>query len=159
MLQIMTASKPFRATSALKVKYNELKAKHQENYNFAKVSALLANFGFYTLRLSDDWQGIDFIAHNARTNQTLFVQLKGRFEFNEKYKGKEIYMCFPNEIKDAQRMWYLFPHDEMMAFMETSGGIGADALKNNKGQSRKRPSKKIFSYLKENGYELGLEGA
>lgn len=42
--------------------YNELNSRQQENYNFQKVSAVLADYGFVTMRLNDDWQGADFIA-------------------------------------------------------------------------------------------------
>jgi hypothetical protein len=38
-----------------KIDYKKLTARQQENYNFQKISALLADYGFSTLRLSDDW--------------------------------------------------------------------------------------------------------
>ena len=47
-----------------KIKYEDLNARQQENYNFLKISAVLADYGFMTLRLSSDWQGADFIAQN-----------------------------------------------------------------------------------------------
>ena len=45
-----------------RVPYEKLNSRQKENYNFAKVSARLADCGFNCLRLSDDWQGADFIA-------------------------------------------------------------------------------------------------
>jgi hypothetical protein len=45
-----------------KVLYSRLNARQKENFNFQKVSAILADYGFVTLWLSDDWQGADFIA-------------------------------------------------------------------------------------------------
>ena len=36
--------------------YRDLNSRQQENYNFQKVSAVLADYGFATLRLSADWQ-------------------------------------------------------------------------------------------------------
>jgi hypothetical protein len=150
--------KPICAASFERVSYGDLKGKHQENYNFAKASALLANFGFTTLRLTDDWHGVDFIAHNPN-GITLFVQLKGRFTIDKKYLWKQIYVCFPCIEKGGQmRTWFLYPHDELAGYLRESGGIGAEAWDHNMGQSRKHPSKKILAYLKEHGHELGVEG-
>ncbi len=41
------------------IDYTALKPRQKENYKFQKVSAVLADYGFATIRLSDDWQGID----------------------------------------------------------------------------------------------------
>jgi len=92
-----------------KIPYNRLSARQKENYNFQKISALLADYGFNTLRLSDDWQGADFIATHVDGKQFLRVQLKGRFTLDKKYIGKDIWICFP-----YRKAWYLFPHDEAM---------------------------------------------
>jgi len=45
-----------------KVAYSRLNPRQQENYNFHKVAAKLADFGFNCIRLSDDFEGADFIA-------------------------------------------------------------------------------------------------
>ena len=42
--------------------YNELNAKQKEIYNFQKVAAILADYGFNCIKLTDDWQGADFLA-------------------------------------------------------------------------------------------------
>ena len=47
------------------VSYSDLNSKQQENYNFQKISGILADYGFMTLRLNDDWQGADFIAQHV----------------------------------------------------------------------------------------------
>ena len=44
------------------VAYGDLNSRQKENYNFQKVAARMADFGFNCLRLTDDWQGADFIA-------------------------------------------------------------------------------------------------
>lgn len=91
------------------VDYKALNARQQENYNYFKLSAVLAEYGFSTMRLSDDWQGADLIAQHIDGETFLKVQLKGRLTFNKKYLKKEIYIAFycdPN--------WYLFPHDEVL---------------------------------------------
>ena len=68
-----------------RVRYADLNARQKENYNFQKVSAVLADFGFSTLRLTDDWQGADFIAQHVDGETFLKVQLKGRLTFGKKY--------------------------------------------------------------------------
>jgi hypothetical protein len=48
-----------------RVSYKLLSARQQETYNFQKVSAVLADYGYRTIRLSEDWESADFIAfHN-----------------------------------------------------------------------------------------------
>lgn len=91
-----------------KITYESLNARQKENYNFQKVSAVLADYGFTTLRLSDDWQGADFIAQD-KNGAFIKVQLKGRLTFAEKYRGKGIFICF-REKED----WYLFDHDSLL---------------------------------------------
>lgn len=71
-----------------KINYEELNTKQKENYNFQKISAHLADYGFNCLRLSDDWQGADFIACHISGSQFLKVQLKGRLTVNKKYEGR-----------------------------------------------------------------------
>lgn len=88
-----------------KVLYNNLNSKQKENYNFHKVAAALADYGYNSLRLNDDWQGADFIAING--DDMLKVQLKGRFTIDKKYIGKKILIAFiENEIIK------LYAHDE-----------------------------------------------
>jgi hypothetical protein len=101
-----------------KIAYAALNAKQKENFNFQKVSAVLADYGFVTFRLSDDWQGADFIALHV-SGEVLRVQLKSRLAFNRKYEGKELHVAFP----DGEN-WYLYPHDELLAkvLLETSIG-------------------------------------
>jgi hypothetical protein len=93
----------------VRISYNELNSRQQENFNFQKISAVLADYGFVTLRLSDDWQGTDFIAQHIDGETFLKVQLKGRLTFEQKYLGKGIYIAF-----QSNGTWYLFPHDELL---------------------------------------------
>jgi hypothetical protein len=94
-----------------KIKYADLNARQQESYNFSKLSAVLADYGFTTMRLHDDWQGADFIAQHIDGKTFLRVQLKGRLDFREKYRAKDIYIGFRDRVKDE---WYLVPHDEVL---------------------------------------------
>ena len=41
------------------IPYTDLNSRQKENYNFHKVAARMADYGFNCLRLTDDWQGAD----------------------------------------------------------------------------------------------------
>ena len=84
-----------------RVNYKELNAKQKENYNFHKVAAALAEYGYNSMRLNDDWQGADFIA--VKGDDMLKIQLKGRFTVEKKYIGKTIYISF---IEDGKKKFY-----------------------------------------------------
>jgi len=101
-----------------KVVYDKLNSRQQENYNFAKISGLLADYGYITMRLSDDWNGADFLAYHINGESVMKVQLKGRIDINKKYIGKSIYIAFPCEGK-----WYLVPHDEMKDYLLQNSDI------------------------------------
>lgn len=99
-----------------KISYMQLNSRQKENFNFQKVAAHLADYGFNCLRLSDDWQGADFIACHIDGNTFLKVQLKGRLSIDVKYCGKDIYIAFC----DAGT-WYLYPHDEVKDLLLAEG--------------------------------------
>lgn len=92
-----------------KIQYTNLNARQQESYNYQKISAVLAEYGFSTIKLSDDWNGADFLALHIDGEQQLKIQLKGRLTFDKKYLGKDIHICFPYRNK-----WYLYEHDELL---------------------------------------------
>jgi hypothetical protein len=77
-----------------RITYSKLNARHKENYNFLKVSAILADYGYMTMRLSADWQGADFIAQHIDGETFLKVQLKSRLAFYKKYRKKGLYVAF-----------------------------------------------------------------
>ncbi len=94
--------------NALNPRDKTLNPKQQENFNFQKVASTLADYGFNCIRLSDDWQGADFIACHIDGNTFLKIQLKGRLMFQKKYNGKNIYIAFRQDEK-----CYIYPHDEL----------------------------------------------
>lgn len=94
-----------------KITYSKLNARQKETYNFQKVSAIFADFGYTTMKLSDDWMGADFIAISFDGKRYLKVQLKGRLTFEKKYQGKEIFICFHDEKNDC---WYVYDHDKTL---------------------------------------------
>lgn len=101
-----------------KIKYGELNARQQENYNFQKVAARLADYGFNCLRLTDDWQGADFIACHLDGQTFLKVQLKGRLCINRKYVGKDIHIAFLRG-DDC----FLYPHDVFLKTLIEGGTL------------------------------------
>ena len=99
-----------RRMKLTKINYLDLNSKAKEMYNFHKVSAKLADYGYTCMWLNNDWQGADFIAVHIDGVTDLKVQLKGRLSFAKKYIGKEIYICFIDKGTDI----YLYPHDEIL---------------------------------------------
>lgn len=91
------------------IRYSELNARQKEVYNFHKVAAALAEYGFNCIRLSDDWQGADFLAYHKDGRDTLKVQLKSRLTIDKKYIGRDLYVVFP--IKES---WCLVSHDALV---------------------------------------------
>ena len=103
-----------------RVEYSALNSRQKENFNFQKVSAVLADYGFVTLRLSDDWQGADSIAQHVDGATFVRVQLKSRLAFSKKYKGKDLWCAF-----NDREAWYLYPHDELLAQVLKATRIGS----------------------------------
>ena len=102
-----------------RVSYIDLDPKQQENYNYMKVSAVLADYGFVTMRLSSDWKFADFIAQHIDGIKFLKVQLKGRFWLDKKYSGKGLHIAFP--VADN---WYIYPHDEILTEILATTNLG-----------------------------------
>jgi hypothetical protein len=100
-----------------KINYEDLNSKQKEKYNYQKVSSVLAEYGFITLLLSDDWNNADFLAVH-KDGDVLKVQLKGRMTFDKKYEGKDLHICFP-----FNGNWYLYPHDELLLQLANTANI------------------------------------
>ena len=91
------------------IRYDDLNSRQQERYNFQNIAGLLADYGFSSIKLDDDWQGADFLAQHIDGFNFIKVQLKGRLTFDKKYIGKNIFIAFP-----YLKSWYLFNHDELL---------------------------------------------
>lgn len=96
-----------------KIEYSRLNSKQKENYNFHKVASVLANYGFNSMRLNDDWRGADFISVHISNGEMIKVQLKGRFTIDKKYIGKDLYIAF---IEDDIIKLYL--HDDAITVIQ-----------------------------------------
>ena len=89
--------------------YKTLLDRQKENYNFQKVSWILARYGYSTVRLTDDAQGADFIAQHSSGRFFYKIQLKGRITFRKAYQGKQLWIAFPKDD-----FFYIFPHDILL---------------------------------------------
>ena len=102
-----------------KIEYKTLSTKQKEIYNFQRVSAVFAVYGYSVTPLHDDDKFADFVAvpfsENKKT-ESLWVQLKGGLTFWKEYSGKNLYICFPD---DKNHTWYLYPHDKLCKKFES----------------------------------------
>lgn len=105
------------------VPYAALNSRQKENYNFHQIAARLAHYGFNSMRVTDDWQGADFIACHVDGETFMKVQLKGRLVIDRKYQSKSIHIAFLLD-QDA----FLYDHDRLVAHMEANDLIGADSV-------------------------------
>jgi len=95
-----------------KIKYADLNSRQKEDYNFQKIAATLADYGYSCMLPNDNLQGADFIANHIDGIASLKVHLRGRLTINKQYVGKNFYVAFRYE--DCT---YLYPHDELMSFI------------------------------------------
>ena len=98
-----------------RVRYSDLNSKQKEVHNFHKVAAVLADYGFNCMKLSDDWQGADFLAYHKDGKDTLRVQLKSRLTIDKKFIGKGLYVTFP-----VKKSWCVIEHDTLVDVVRDS---------------------------------------
>lgn len=124
-----------------KISYDTLNSKQKENYNFHKVASALADYGYDSMRLNNDWQGADFIA--VKNDEMLKVQLKGRFTVDKKYIDKEIHIAFieNNIVK-------IYDHDEAVNML-SENIKQSDSWNNQGGYSWGKTPKIYDSIIKE----------
>ena len=93
-----------------KIDYDSLNSKQKENFNYHKVASALADYGYDSMRLNNDWEGADFIA--VKGDEMIKVQLKGRFTVDKKYLGKDIFIAFieNNIVK-------IYKHDDVVEML------------------------------------------
>jgi hypothetical protein len=94
-----------------RITYGKLNSKQKENYNFAKVASALADYGYNSIKLNDDYKGADFIALHINGKDSLMIQLKGRWTIDKKYLGKNLYIAYINHAKDE--VW-IYNHDDVV---------------------------------------------
>lgn len=126
-----------------KIDYAGLNSRQKENYNFQKLAAVLADYGFNCMWLNDDWEGADFIAYHVKGEKLLRVQLKSRLTIDNKYKDKEIYVAFQQNAK-----WYLYPHDQLRDELLKLGLMqGSKSWEENEGYSWPNVPQRIREHM------------
>ena len=123
---------------------DKLNGRQKEIYNFQKSAALLADYGFNCIKLTDDWQGADFLAYHFDGKTTLKVQLKSRLTIDRKYSGQELWMIFP-----SGGTWYLVPHDELVDLVgQTTNWLNTTSWQKHGGYSSANPSPALLGELR-----------
>ncbi len=122
-------------TTFTRIEYEQLNGRQKEAFNLQKVSAIFADLGFVTIPTKSDWGDADFIAQHIE-DKFLKVQLKSRLTFSQNYRKKSLFICFPSD-----RVWYLYPHDEMLELNLSKNCIGREFWEQHGGYSRGAPSK------------------
>lgn len=139
---------PFR-----RIKDADLKnTRRKENFNFAKLCGVMADYGFNLLRLSDDWEGADAIAVHIDGETHLRIQLKSRPFIGKRYTGKNIWMAFPSSAGE----WFVCPHDELLEFARRGKkALGSKSWKGKRGDySWSAMPKEMRRFLEGGDYVL-----
>ena len=127
-----------------KVQYANLSSRQKESFNFQKISAVLADYGFATTRLTDDPSGADFTAKHI-DGEVLNVQLTGRITISGKYQGKSLWVACPHE--DG---WLIYPHDEAIQIIESAAPfLNSKSWQEKKLYNWPSPSKALVQALSE----------
>ena len=123
---------------------DELNGRQKEIYNFQKSAALLADYGFNCIKLTDDWLGADFLAHHCDGTTTLKVQLKARLTIDRKYTGHDLWMNFP-----CKGTWYLVPHDDLVELVgKTTNWLNTSSWREHGAYSSTNPSPTLLELLR-----------
>ena len=132
-----------------RIEYKNLNPRQQENYNFHKLAARLADYGYTCLHLSNDWQGADLIASHIDGDKFHKIQLKGRLVYNRKYENKEIFVAFFHGTR-----CFVYPHDDFKEFALQSGSVDEQSRnwKVNGFREWPKPPKWSIEYLEN--YEV-----
>lgn len=127
------------------IPYAKLNARQKEQFNFQKVAATLADYGFNCIKLADDWHGADFLAHHVEGSISLRVQLKARLTIQKKYVGKGIWIAFPHK-----GFWYLVEHDRLVdKVRDNTDWLQTESWKRGNGYSSSSINRKLLNVLAE----------
>ena len=128
-----------------RIEYKDLNSRQKENYNFHKVAAILADYGYNCMWLNDDWEGADFIACHIDGDSFMKIQLKGRLTLQTKYNGKNIFIAFNQDGR-----WYVYPHDKLRDEFLSFGLMSGSPSWEEKGwYSWPNIPKKLLSHMEQ----------
>ncbi len=140
--------------------YQCLNARQKENYNYAKIAARLADYGYNCMRLSDDWKGADFIGLHIDGKNDLKVQLKGRLSIYKILRNQNLYIAFIDRNKRSGM--YVYPHDDFIQYLKEieSSALQSESWINRGGYSWPNPPEKLAGWLEKYkimNFEAALE--
>ena len=125
------------------VKYSDLNARAKENYNAAQLGAALAHYGYFAMKLTDDFNGADLIALREG-EPPMMIQLKSRPTIDRKYMAKGLYMSFPVDGR-----WCVILHDELVELFEAQGYLKSASWRDKGGYSMSAPSQSLSGALSQ----------
>ena len=127
-----------------RINHDDLNSRQKEIYNFQKSAALLADYGFNCIKLTDDWQGADFLAYHFDGTTTLKVQLKSRLTIDSKYAERDLWMNFP-----CKGSWYLVPHDDLVELVgQATNWLNTSSWQDHGEYSSTNPSPALMEQLR-----------
>jgi len=93
-------------------------------------------------------EGVDLIAHRETDGDLKIIQQKSRWTVDRKYKGRNIWLAFPDE-----REWFLVPQDDMLRWPEVQTFLKTRSWRDKGTYHKARPSKALRVRLAP--YSLG----
>ena len=126
-----------------RIEYRDLTAKQKEAFNFAKLSAVLADYGFSCTRVVDDDKGPDFVAYHAPSGKLLRVQQKSALSVHQAYEGKGLWIAF-----HVDQIWYLLKHDRLRDIVAcTTNMLNTATARRERRAFSHHPSKRLLAKL------------
>ncbi len=94
-------------------------------------------------------RGVDFILYREEDGDVRKVQLKGRWNIDRKYIGRDIWIAF-NQSDE----WYLAPHDDLVRMGDVAGFTKTSSWLVGGAYSCPKPSRRMIEDLRQ--YRFGL---
>lgn len=125
------------------VLYQNLTPKQKEAFNFAKLSAVMADYGFQCYPLWDDDSGVDFHALHGPSGRVLPVQQKSALSVHRKYEGKGLWTMF-----HVEQVWYLIEHDRLRDILaELTNALNTATAQRERRAFMHHPPKRVLAAL------------
>ncbi|GAA4652196.1 hypothetical protein GCM10023116_44800 [Kistimonas scapharcae] len=94
-----------------RIDFDKLTKTYKRQYNHLKVSAALANYGFFSQGLLADNEPLDFIANHYSGTPQLSILLQSRLTLASHLEHQNLSIAFYE-----RGYWYVYPHDDVLAF-------------------------------------------
>ena len=130
---------------------HDLNGRQKENHNAAKLSAVLADYGYFIMWLNDDYNGADPIALREG-EESMMIQLKSAPTISQKYEEKGLWMAFPvskaHQSVGCVGEWCVIKHDDLVSVFAEMGYTETKSWTEDGGYSTPLPpSKKLREKL------------